>query len=196
MTKLTNPVPVFYDGRGVPLMGGYVYVGVADGDPTTAPIDVFWDEALSIPAEQPLRTIAGLIVNGVTPASVFFAETDFSLRVTDSNDVLISYSASIYTNADSYQPKDDDLTAIANQGTTAFGRGLLNLANQQALIAAIGGNAYLASSGGTVSGNIIRQGAGVHTYWFDPDITGGRIFITAAGASDPTSQPGDVWMTY
>lgn len=196
MTKLTNPVPVFYDGRGVPLMGGYVYIGEANADPETTPIAAFWDLALTIPAEQPLRTIAGLIVNGVVPASVFFAPIDFSLRVEDSNNITVSYSPSIYTDADNYQPKSDDLTAISIQGTTDYGRSLLNLANRAALIAAIGGNAYLATSGGAVTGNITRQGAGVHGYWADPAMIGGRFYITAAGASDPTSQPGDVWFVY
>lgn len=196
MTVLTNPNPVFYDGRGIPLTGGYVYVGAADADPETTPINIFWDEALSVPAEQPLRTIGGLIVNGVTPAAVFFAQTDFSLRVTDANGVLVSYSPSTFTSVDSFQPKSADLTAIASQGTTGYGRSLLLLANQAALIAAIGGNAYLANSGGSVTGNISRQGAGVFPYWSDAGMTGGRIFITAAGAPDPTSQPGDIWFTY
>lgn len=196
MTALTNPIPVFYDGRGVPLTGGYVYVGAASADPETTPINLFWDQALTVPAEQPLRTIGGLIVNGVTPALVFFAEANFSLRVRDTNGVLVTYSPSLYTNADDYQPKDADLTAIAVQGTTEYGRALLMLANQAALIAAIGGTAYLALTGGTVTGAITRQGAGVFPYFMDSALTGGRIFVTAAGAADPTSQPGDLWLTF
>jgi hypothetical protein len=194
MTVLTNPTPVFYDGRGVPLTGGYIYVGAANGSPTTAPLDLFWDESLLTPAEQPLRTIGGLIVNGVTPAAVFLAETDFSLQVTDSNGSQILYAPSLNTNLDSFQPKDDDLTAIAVQGTTSYGRSLLTLQNQEALINAIGGNAYLASNGGEITGNIVRQGAGVHVYWSDTRMTGGRIYTSGSGSPDPTSQPGDIWL--
>lgn len=43
----------------------------------------------------------------------------------------------------------------------------------------------------TVSGNITRETKGVHAYFNDPLMTGGRIFMQAAGA-DPTSLPGDI----
>ena len=196
MTKLSNPIPLFLDTRGALMDGGHVYVGVADSDPQTSPINLFWDAALTIPATQPLRTIGGRIVNGVTPANVFFAEPDFSMRTTDVNGVLCDYSPSVYTSASTYQPLDADLTAIAALATTAYGRSLLTLANQAALVTATGVAAALPLTGGTVSGNIVRQGAGVHAYWNDAAMTGGRIFITAVGASDPTSQPGDIWFTY
>jgi len=41
-----------------------------------------------------------------------------------------------------------------------------------------------------------KQLAGVHAYFADSAMTGGRIFITAVGAADPTSQPGDIWLAY
>jgi hypothetical protein len=47
-----------------------------------------------------------------------------------------------------------------------------------------------------MTGNLVRSGAGVHAYFADAAMTGGRIFITAVGASDPTSQPGDIWLAY
>jgi len=43
-----------------------------------------------------------------------------------------------------YQPLDSDLTAIAALTTTAYGRGLLSLANQAALQAEAGGSALVA----------------------------------------------------
>jgi hypothetical protein len=76
------------------------------------------------------------------------------------------------------------------------GRSLLTLANQAALQAAVGASSGLQLTGGTVSGNIVRSGSGVHAYFSDPAMTGGRIFITAVGAADPTSQPGDIWLAY
>jgi hypothetical protein len=196
MTKLSNPIPVFLDTRGALMDGGHVYVGEANADPATHPIDLFWDAAMEIPATQPLRTIGGRIVNGATPSSVFFAEVDFSMRSTDVNGVLCDYSPSVFTSNSEFQPLDSDLTAIAALATTPFGRALLTLADQAALVAATGIAASLPLTGGTVTGAITRQGAGIHPYWSDPLMTGGRIFITAAGASDPTSQPGDLWFTY
>jgi hypothetical protein len=53
---------------------------------------------------------------------------------------------------------------------------------------------YLKLSGGTVTQNITRQGAGPHIYHNDAAMVSGRIFVTAVGAADPTSQKGDIWL--
>lgn len=67
-----------------------------------------------------------------------------------SNDDVLQRKAGAWTNrtvaqlasdlglASSYQPLDSDLTALAALSTTAFGRGLLELANQAALLSAAG----------------------------------------------------------
>lgn len=193
MQKLGNPVPLFLDARGALLDAGHIYVGVADGDPEVSPIDTFWDADLTIPATQPLRTLGGMIINGVTPAAVFIEEDDFSMRVTDAFDTQVFYSPSVFTATDTFQPVNANLTAISALATTAYGRTLLTLANQAALVAATGIPTPLPAAGGTVAGNITRQGAGVHAYFYDPAMTGGRIFVTEEGAADPTSQPGDLW---
>lgn len=196
MTKLSNPIPVFLDTRGALMDGGHVYVGVADADPATDPIAVFFDPAMTQPALQPLRTIGGRIVNGVTPTGIYFAEQDFSMRSTDVNGVLCDYSPSVYTSANEFQPLDADLTAIAALATTAYGRNLLTLANQAALVTATGVPAALPLTGGTVTGNIVRQGAGVHAYWNDPAMTGGQSYISATGGADETANPGDIQYFY
>lgn len=190
MQKLNNPVPMFLDTRGALLDGGSIYVGVANGDPESEPIDLFWDAALSIPAAQPLRTIGGLIVNGVVPADVFYDEDDFSMRVRDAQETQVFYSPSVYASDSGFQPLDADLTAIAALSTTTYGRNLLTLANQAALAAAVGFSPFV---GGTVTNNITRQGAGTHLYHNDTALTSGRVFVTTEGAADPTSQPGDIW---
>ncbi len=56
--------------------------------------------------------------------------------------------------------------------------------------------AYVAKSGDTVTGDIARAGLGDYTFWAQAGMSSGRLFLTAAGDADPTSQPGDVWMTY
>lgn len=45
-----------------------------------------------------------------------------------------------------------------------------------------------------MTGTLIRQGAGAHLYHVAGGYSSGRIFVTGAGASDPTSQPGDIWI--
>lgn len=196
MQKVSNPVSYYFDTTGALADGGKIYVGVADGDPEADPITAYWDKELTLEATQPLRTIGGLVVNGTTPSAFYVAEDDYSMRVRDYNDVQVFYSPSFFAaSTESFQPLDPDLSAIAALTTTVFGRSLLTLANNAALATATGIPVPLPAVGGNVSGNIIRQGAGVHAYWFDPAMTGGRIFLTAEGAGDPTSQPGDLWFT-
>ncbi len=198
MQKLGNPIPFFYDIDASPLTGGRVYIGVADADPETNPIDVFWDAALTIAAEQPLRTIAGMIVNGVTPALAFVDEDDWSVRVRNSDLTQVTYSPSAYSNSDAFQPISPELTAIAALTTTPFGRSLLTLANTAALAAATGIPTPLPAAGGTVNGNIIRQGAGGHLYHAASGMPNGPVFLTQAAASDPRTAgtPGQMWAKY
>ena len=46
-----------------------------------------------------------------------------------------------------------------------------------------------------VTGNLTRWGAGPHLYHATVAFTSGRLLFTAVGASDPTSVPGDIWIT-
>ena len=194
MTKLSNPVPIFYDGQGDLLDGGYIYVGVANADPQVQPINLFWDYARTIPAAQPLRVIAGRIVNGANPGNVFFVEQDFSTRVLDSNLALVDYQPTVYPNGAAYQPLDGDRSAIATAGTTAYGISLLQLANQAALKAAAGTASALQTSGGTMTGPVYRQGTGPYIHWANSAYVGDTIYVTESGASNPTAAPGDLWL--
>lgn len=196
MTKLTNPTPLFTDLRGALLDAGYIYVGEANKDPELFPINVFYDVARTIPASQPLRTMGGRIVNGTAPANIFFAEDDFSLRTKDADGNLVDYEPTFLAASTQYQPLDSDLSAIAAQGTTPYGRGLLLLTNQADLKTATGIPDPLPKAGGQVTGNITRASAGTHVYWANPAITGARKYLTANDAADPTSQPGDEWNRY
>jgi hypothetical protein len=179
------------------LDAGSIYVGVAGGDPEAFPIPLYLDEALTIPIPQPLRTLGGVIVSGANAVFVYTAAADYSIRVRDANGLLVSYVPSVAVASEAgptYQPLDSDLTAIAALSTTAFGRSLLTLANAAALKAATGVADALPLTGGTVAGNILRTGAGVHVYHADPAMTGGRIYVAPAAGADPTSQPGDIWI--
>lgn len=84
MTTLVQaPYEFFTDRKGRPLDSGFVYIGVENQDPQTSPQACYWDDALTLPAAQPLRTTAGYIVNpdtGGSPAQVFTANA-YSIRV-------------------------------------------------------------------------------------------------------------------
>lgn len=199
MTKLANPVPLFLDGRGALLDGGFVYVGAAFADAENPAnwLDCFWDAAMTIPAEQPFRTLGGVIMNGGNTGFVFLAEDDYALVVKDVNSVLVSNTPSTYDiDPITFQPLDGDLTAISAQANTAYGLALLTLANQAALKSATGIPDALPLTGGSVTGAIVRTGAGSHSYAVSPLATGFRqCGVDPSGTADATSQPYD-WQAF
>lgn len=93
MIRILNPFQFFTEVDGSPLDFGKIYIGAVNQDPETVPQDVFWDEALTIPASQPLQTIAGYIANTGTPATAYTASA-YSITVRDVRDVLIYTQAS------------------------------------------------------------------------------------------------------
>lgn len=83
--------PIFTDIDGQPLEDGYVWIGVANLQPIGNPITVYWDAALTIPAVQPIRTLAGYPSNSGTPARLY-VNSDYSIRVMNKNGSVV-YSA-------------------------------------------------------------------------------------------------------
>lgn len=91
-TQIKSPYPVFYDSQANPLQSGYVYVGTANLNAETNPISCYFDTDLTIPANQPLRTINGHISNNGTPANIYTSVSDYSIVVKDKAKVIV-YSA-------------------------------------------------------------------------------------------------------
>jgi hypothetical protein len=83
--------PIFTDIDGQPLEDGFVWIGQANLDPQVNPINVYWDADLTIPAGQPIRTLAGYPANSGTPARLY-VNSDYSIRVMNKNGGLV-YSA-------------------------------------------------------------------------------------------------------
>lgn len=193
MLRIANPFPLFLDLRGALLDAGKIYIGEPGKDPQANPVQVSFDDALAV---QPLRTRGGFIVDAGRPAFAYVDADDYSIRVLDADDDLVLYVASVVEAQTSFQPADPDLDAIAALSTKEFGRSLLTLANQAALKAATGIPDGLPKTGGSVTGNILRQGAGAHLHHAATGMNSGRVFLTPSSASDPTSQPGDIWLQW
>lgn len=83
------PFPVFQDRDGQPLDNGYIWLGVANLNPQTNPVVAYFDEALTIVAPQPLRTINGYISRAGSPAQVYIDGVDFSILVQDSKGSMV-----------------------------------------------------------------------------------------------------------
>jgi len=83
------PFPVFQDRDGQPLDNGYVWIGVANLNPQTNPVVAYYDAALTIVAEQPLRTINGYVSRAGTPAQIYIDGVGFSILVQDSKGSMV-----------------------------------------------------------------------------------------------------------
>jgi hypothetical protein len=93
-SQIVDPFQFFTDRNGDALDQGYVYIGTSGSDPELFPQACFFDEALTVAAAQPLRTVAGYIVNpgaGNAAADVFTANGAYSIRVRDKQTVQIFY---------------------------------------------------------------------------------------------------------
>jgi hypothetical protein len=83
------PFPVFQDRDGQPLDNGYVWIGEPNLNPQTNPVVAYYDEALTIIAAQPLRTINGYVSRSGAPAQIYVDGVNFSILVQDSKGSLV-----------------------------------------------------------------------------------------------------------
>ena len=86
--SITPGYPTFADTDGSPLNDGYVYIGLENQDPITAPTGAFWDKEFRIPADQPLRTSGGYVVRNGSPAAVYTGAA-YSILVQNKNLVTV-----------------------------------------------------------------------------------------------------------
>jgi hypothetical protein len=88
-----NPVDIFLDSNGQPLQGGSIYIGQPSTDPTNPAnqITVYQDSALSIPFQQPIKTINGQPSLNGTQAVVYLGlgTTAYSLAVLNAGGVVV-----------------------------------------------------------------------------------------------------------
>jgi len=83
------PFPVFQDRDGQPLDNGYVWIGQPNLNPQYNQVVVYFDEALTIQAAQPLRTINGYVSRSGSPAQIYVDGVTFSILVQDSKGSMV-----------------------------------------------------------------------------------------------------------
>lgn len=117
-SSIISPFPVFNDLDGTPLENGYIYIGQSNLNPETAPVNVFWDAARTIPAAQPIRTIGGFPSRNGSPSNVYVENDTYSITVRNSRRVFV-YSAFDQTDAPSsvFDISTQVITATAGQTT-------------------------------------------------------------------------------
>jgi hypothetical protein len=83
--SVSPPFPIFTDIDGQPLEAGYIWLGVANVDPQTNPINAYWDASLTVAAPQPIRTLSGYPSRNGTPARIYVDVDQYSVRVMNKN---------------------------------------------------------------------------------------------------------------
>ncbi|MCR4530043.1 hypothetical protein [Acinetobacter venetianus] len=79
--RASTPFPIYNDADGSPLDAGFIYFGPPNNNPLTTQIALFYDAALTQPAENPARTSNGYIVKNGAIRQLFCAEPIISIVV-------------------------------------------------------------------------------------------------------------------
>lgn len=101
--QVLKPYETFLDIDGDPLEDGYLYIGVDTLNPETNPVQAYWDEALAVPATQPIRTKGGYPSNAGTISRIYVASTSYSLRVKNKNGTQVSQDLAVTSPTDAYR---------------------------------------------------------------------------------------------
>ena len=117
--------PTFTDIDGQPLEAGYIFIGTANLNPITNPINVFFDAALTQPAAQPIRTVSGYPSNAGTPARLY-VNSDYSIQVQNKNGSVV-YSSPTATE------RYGNIITLANLDFIQAGAGAVQISGQTKL---------------------------------------------------------------
>jgi hypothetical protein len=123
-SSIVSPFPFFTDTTGAPLEGGYIYIGQSNLNPETAPVNVFWDAALTIPATNPVRTVGGYPSRQGTPSRFFIQGAFYSITIRNKNHALV-FSSQVETAAGTPTSSRVELQT-ATSGQTTFNLSAIN----------------------------------------------------------------------
>ena len=89
LQSVVNPFEQFTDAKGDALEAGHIYIGTAGINAISNQINVYFDEALSIAAPQPIRTVGGYPSYQGSPATLYVDVDDYSIVVQDKKKALV-----------------------------------------------------------------------------------------------------------
>jgi hypothetical protein len=122
MTEIVAPFAQFFDTSGAPLANGAIYIGIANLDAESNPIAVYWDDALTIPAAQPIRTLNGYPVWNGAPARLYANVVSYSITVRNAQGRLM-YSLANATSVSLISDENgSSLVGFIQAGTGAVAR--------------------------------------------------------------------------
>lgn len=195
---ITGTYPQYTNKLGQPL-DGKVYFGLPNQNPITSPKQIYWDEALTQPAAQPVSIIGGYITRAGTPAGVF-TDNDYSTIVQSKENETIFYTKS---------SREYDNTVKVQEYlayTDTFSTNLASKTNMSLGVSLVGGAARIVNSiallkllpktgspHALVTGYYAQGDGGGGLYYYDStDLTsadnGGSIIVAADGGRWKLSQ--------
>jgi hypothetical protein len=179
MTALAieSPFPVFTGLDGKPLDNGRIYVGVANLDPVTNPVAVYWDDALSISASQPVATSGGYAVYLGSPAQLYADAALVSIRVEDGAGALVFSANSVAAFSVGLSGGTTGLTVT---GSPVTGSGTITLGGT--LVVANGGTGSGTAAGARANLGAAASGANTDITALDQDVTVTATGTIAAGS--------------
>jgi hypothetical protein len=178
MTQVTEPFPTFYDDDGTPLENGMIYIGVSGLNPRVNPVAVFFDEALTVPASQPIRTLGGRPAYQGAPARLFIAETTYSIEVQTASGTPVAGSSAITASTAEAEAQvaatQAQAAAVIAQGAAATAEAASDLALAYGSAEIYATWALLAAATGMAANDVaqvVSSDTGTHT---DP-VVGGTV---------------------
>lgn len=98
MTTASLPVqPHLYigDAAGRPLDNGKIFFGEPNKDPEFYPINIYYDQDMTIPAMQPVRSKGGFMNANGDMVEIYAEESEYSVKVLDAHGVKVFYKPSM-----------------------------------------------------------------------------------------------------
>ncbi|KXO82648.1 hypothetical protein AYL20_01240 [Acinetobacter venetianus] len=96
--RASTPFPIYNDTDGSPLDAGFIYFGPPNNNPLTTQIALFYDAALTQPAENPARTSNGYVVKSGAIRQLFCAEPIISIVVQNKRNETVWNAAYVNLN--------------------------------------------------------------------------------------------------
>lgn len=82
---IINPYSFLTGLDGKALDAGYIYIGTAGLNPVQHPVLAYYDAALTVTAQQPIRTVLGYVNANNAPSAIYTASDSVSVLVLDRN---------------------------------------------------------------------------------------------------------------
>lgn len=105
MIEVRSPVPQFFDTDGKPLDGGQILVGYAGVSAEADPRAIFWDQAGTLAAPQPVSTINGFPARNGSPTKFYTGASDYSITVKNKKGIVVF--SSLHANSGVFEELQD-----------------------------------------------------------------------------------------